>query len=429
MLKSMKMTIPAPIIIGKKSKLITPAVSSESLTKEDDENSYSPTPDRDEKEDQRERQAIMQISNNSKADRYKEKLKEREREKEQKLNIEALIEEEKNEKKVMPKLDMMPNKAGSSYQRTRMQVGPIEIDEINRQKAEERAMTMAANMASAKKGPVVCDSFGFVTAVRPIVHITPAKPEESKRDRSRDRDRSRNRDRDRDRDKGRGEKRRSRSRSRDRKRRSTKEKRERSDQGDKSKSDEKNKEDDKNKVDDKTKSDDKTKPDDKTKAEKNTKQKRDRSADEKEEKEKMRKKKEKSDKIAALVTKSMKEKYGHMPKNWLQLKAKGISITDSSDFVTLKKAFNEPLEDPNNLIQMITITQGDCDEIRDPTSKECEDEFHKRGQEKKINEDYKTLEYPKSALKKTETSPALDWCMNKDHCIGTTHILRKHLYR
>merc|ERR1712203_325806 len=141
----------------------------------------------------------------------------REREKEQKLNIEALIEEEKNEKKVMPKLDMMPNKAGSSYQRTRMQVGPIEMDEINRQKAEERAMAMAANMASVKKGPVVCDSFGFVTAVRPIVHITPAKPEESKRDRSRDRDRSRNRDRDRDRDKGRGEKRRSRSRSRDRK--------------------------------------------------------------------------------------------------------------------------------------------------------------------------------------------------------------------
>jgi len=308
------------------------------------------------------------------------------------------------------------------------------MDEINRQKAEERAMTMAANMASAKKGPVVCDSFGFVTAVRPIVHITPAKPEESKRDRSRDRDRSRNRDRDRDRDKGRGEKRRSRSRSRDRKRRSTKEKREKSD-GDKSKSDEKskNKEDDKNKVDDKTKSDDKTKPDDKTKAEKNTKQKRDRSADEKEEKEKMRKKKEKSDKIAALVTKSMKEKYGHMPKNWLELKAKGISINDSSDFVTLKKAFNEPLEDPNNLIQMITITQGDCDEIRDPTSKECEDEFHKRGQEKKIklglggiliNEDYKTLEYPKSALKKTETSPALDWCMNKDHCIAELYKYR-----
>merc|ERR1711997_28816 len=252
MLKSMKMTIPAPIIIGKKSKLISSAVSSESLTKEDDENSIS-TPDRDEKEDQRERQAIMQISNNSKSDRYREKLKEREREKEQKLNIEALIEEEKNEKKVMPKLDMMPNKAGSSYQRTRNAVGPIEMDEINRQKAEERAMAMAANMASVKKGPVVCDSFGFVTAVRPIVHITPAKPEESKRDRSRDRDRSRNRDRDRDRDKGRGEKRRSRSRSRDRKRRSTEEKRERSDQGDKSKSDEKSKSNDKNKVDDKNK--------------------------------------------------------------------------------------------------------------------------------------------------------------------------------
>ena len=419
MLKSMKMTIPAPIIIGKKSKLISSAVSSESLAKEDDENSIS-TPDRDEKEDQRERQAIMQISNNSKADKYKEKLKEREREKEQKLNIEALIEEEKNEKKVMPKLDMMPNKAGSSYQRTRNAVGPIEMDEINRQKAEERAMAMAANMASVKKGPVVCDSFGFVTAVRPIVHITPAKPEESKRDRSRDRDRSRNRDRDRDRDKGRGEKRRSRSRSRDRKRRSTKEKRERSD-GDKSKSDEKSKSDDKNKVDDKNK------PDDKTKADKNTKQKRDRSADEKEEKEKMRKKKEKSDKIAALVIKEKYDVKDHMPKNWLQLKAKGIKINDSSDLVTLKKAFNEPLEDPSNSIQMITITQGDCDEIRDPTSKECEDEFHKRGQEKKIKlgEDYKTLEYPKSALKKTETTPALDWCMNKDHCIGTTHILRK----
>ena len=43
-------------------------------------------------------------------------------------------------------------------------VGPIEIDELNRQRAEEKAMNLAANMASAIKGPVVCDSFGFVTA-------------------------------------------------------------------------------------------------------------------------------------------------------------------------------------------------------------------------------------------------------------------------
>ena len=190
--------------------------------------------------------------------------------------------------------------------------------------------------------------------------------------------------------------------------------------------------DDKNRPDDKNKPDDKSKPDDKTKAEKATKQKRDRSADEKEEREKMRRKKDKSDKIAALV---IKEKYKEMPENWLQLKAKGITINDSSDFVTLKKAFNEPLEDPSNLIQMISITQGDIDEIRDPTSKECEDEFHKRGQEKKIklglggiliNDDYKTLEFPKLALKKTETTPALEWCMNKDYSIGTIHILRMH---
>ena len=43
-------------------------------------------------------------------------------------------------------------------------MGPIEIDELNRQRAEEKAMNLAANMASAIKGPVVCDSFGFVTA-------------------------------------------------------------------------------------------------------------------------------------------------------------------------------------------------------------------------------------------------------------------------
>merc|ERR1719483_2082941 len=115
----------------------------------------------------------------------------------------------------------------------------------------------------------------------------------------------------------------------------------------------------------------------------------------------MKRKKDKSDKIAALVIKEKYDVKDHMPKDWLQLKAKGIKINDSSDFVTLKKAFNEPLEDPSNSIQMVTIAQADCDEIRDPTSKECEDEFHKRGQEKKmklglggilINDDYKVLQ-------------------------------------
>lgn len=40
------------------------------------------------------------------------KLKERE-----KLNIEALIEEERNEKKIISRIDLMPNKAGSTFQR------------------------------------------------------------------------------------------------------------------------------------------------------------------------------------------------------------------------------------------------------------------------------------------------------------------------
>ena len=108
------------------------------------------------------------------------------------------------------------------------------MDEINRQKAEQRALDMAANMASAIKGPVVCDSFGFVTArvvqkVPPAESVKSDKDKDSKRDRDRDRsrDRDRNRDRrsrsrDRDRDRDR---RRSRSRSRERSnRRKSKEK-------------------------------------------------------------------------------------------------------------------------------------------------------------------------------------------------------------
>merc|ERR1711956_42566 len=41
-----------------------------------------------------------------------------------------------------------------------------------------------------------------------------------------------------------------------------------------------------------------------------------------------------------------------------------------------------------------------------------------------INDDYKVLEFPKSALKKTETTPALDWCTNKDHSIAELYKYR-----
>ena len=73
----------------------------------------------------------MSSSSIAKAERKMEKLKERERERDRKLNIEALIEEEKKEKSAsattaaFPKLDMMPNKAGSTYQRNRCEYFPL----------------------------------------------------------------------------------------------------------------------------------------------------------------------------------------------------------------------------------------------------------------------------------------------------------------
>ena len=53
----------------------------------------------------------------AKAEKSREKLKERDRERNQKLNIESLIEEEQQEKRLIPKLDLMPNKAGSSFKK------------------------------------------------------------------------------------------------------------------------------------------------------------------------------------------------------------------------------------------------------------------------------------------------------------------------
>ena len=98
---------------------------------------------------------------------------------------------------------MLPNKAGSFYQRTKNAVGPTEVDEINRQRAEKEALDRIANMALANKGPkgpVVYDNFGYVVAqVAEKIEESPSKTEkqDTKRERSPKRDRDRDRDRDR----------------------------------------------------------------------------------------------------------------------------------------------------------------------------------------------------------------------------------------
>lgn len=104
-------------------------------------------------------------------------------EREKKLNIETIIEEETNEKKMIPKMDAMPNKAGSSYHRMLNAAGPVEMDILNRQRAEEEALKRAATYQVSN---IKCDNFGFVTAQvqQPII---PA----AKKDRDRDRDRNR----------------------------------------------------------------------------------------------------------------------------------------------------------------------------------------------------------------------------------------------
>merc|ERR1711863_132944 len=66
-------------------------------------------------------EADFKLSNEDKAAKYKDKLllREKERERGRKLNMESIMEEETKEKREIPKLDAMPNKAGSTYQRTR----------------------------------------------------------------------------------------------------------------------------------------------------------------------------------------------------------------------------------------------------------------------------------------------------------------------
>ena len=131
-------------------------------------------------------------------------------EREKKLNIESIIEEETNEKKMIPKMDAMPNKAGSSYHRMLNAAGPVEVDILNRQRAEEEALKRAATY---QVSTIKRDIFGFIVKVQPP---TNDKDQDQNRDRDRDREK-RDRRRSESRSKSRDESQ-SRSRSRDRKR-------------------------------------------------------------------------------------------------------------------------------------------------------------------------------------------------------------------
>ena len=122
-------------------------------------------------------EAEFKLSNEDKAAKYKDKLllREKERERERKLNIESIMEEETKEKREIPKLDAMPNKAGSTYQRTRSAAGPVELDLHNQKKAEEKAAKLAASYVNVPKGPVGLDNFGFVVAQRPAIAEKPVE--------------------------------------------------------------------------------------------------------------------------------------------------------------------------------------------------------------------------------------------------------------
>ena len=135
-------------------------------------------------------EADFKLSNEDKAAKYKDKLllREKERERERKLNIESIMEEETKEKREIPKLDAMPNKAGSTYQRTRSAAGPVELDLHNQKKAEEKAAKLAASYVNVPKGPVGLDNFGFVVAQRPAAIEKPVDTNEPKKSRQRSRE-------------------------------------------------------------------------------------------------------------------------------------------------------------------------------------------------------------------------------------------------
>ena len=110
-------------------------------------------------------------SSYSRKDRSKDKSDRDQKIEQRKLNIESIIEEETIQKKheaIPARLDNMPNKAGSSFQKTMSAAGPVEMDLYNQQKAEENALKLAASFSNANKGPVVLDNFGFVSVQRPI---------------------------------------------------------------------------------------------------------------------------------------------------------------------------------------------------------------------------------------------------------------------
>ena len=100
----------------------------------------------------------------------------------------SVIEEDTNKKQVIiPEMDLMPNKAGSSYHKMLNAVGPLEMDILNRQRAEEEALKRASTIQVSN---IKYDKFGFVMAQvqqkQPIISAT-------KKDHERDRSRSRSR--------------------------------------------------------------------------------------------------------------------------------------------------------------------------------------------------------------------------------------------
>ena len=79
-------------------------------------------------------------------------------------------------------MDVMPNKAGSSYHKMLNAVGPLEMDILNRQRAEEEASKRASTIQVSN---IKYDKFGFVMAQ--------VQQKQPKKDHERDRSRSRSR--------------------------------------------------------------------------------------------------------------------------------------------------------------------------------------------------------------------------------------------
>ena len=72
----------------------------------------------------------------------------------EKQKIETLMEPEKNDEIIYQRsldFDIMPNRIGSSYLERRDTVGPFETNEINRQRAQEKANYLADHLAVSMK--------------------------------------------------------------------------------------------------------------------------------------------------------------------------------------------------------------------------------------------------------------------------------------